>query len=52
MTDHLEELAVYERSTDNFKLDNPRISIIKGSVLGVDYDRHRVFYTGKLVCMF
>lgn len=47
VTEHLEEVVVYERSTDNFQLANPRISIINGKVRGVDYTLQQVHYTGK-----
>lgn len=47
VTEHLEEVVVYERSTDNFKSANPRISMVNGKVRGVDYALQQVHYTGK-----
>jgi hypothetical protein len=47
VTEHLDELSVYERSTDSFLHENPRISITKCTVLGVDYESHKVFVRGE-----
>jgi len=44
ITEHLEELSVYERSTDSFKFDNPNVEIKHCTVTGVRYE-HKLIYT-------
>jgi NADPH-dependent 2,4-dienoyl-CoA reductase/sulfur reductase-like enzyme len=36
ITNHLEELSVFERTADRFSLDNPGIRVIHGSILSID----------------
>jgi thioredoxin reductase len=36
ITNHLEEVSVFERTADRFSLDNPGIRVIQGSVLSID----------------
>jgi hypothetical protein len=46
VTEHLDELSVYERSTDSFRFENPRIQVMKCTVLGIDYESHNIFVKG------
>lgn len=43
ITENLEEVKVFECSSNHFSLDNPNISIIQGIVTGVDTKRKLVF---------
>jgi NADPH-dependent 2,4-dienoyl-CoA reductase/sulfur reductase-like enzyme len=36
ITNHLEEVSVFERTADRFSLDNPGIRVIHGSILSID----------------
>lgn len=36
ITNHLEEVSVFERTADRFSMDNPRIRVIQGLVLSID----------------
>jgi len=47
ITEHLEELSVYERSTDSFKFDNPNVDIQHCTVTGVDYEKQEIQVTDK-----
>ena len=49
VTDHLDEITVYERSTDKFHLDNPDINIIKCKVLRINYKTQIVTSEGMFV---
>lgn len=47
ISDHLEEIAVYERRADFFKLDNPAINLIEDSVKAINTsERHVRLYSG------
>jgi hypothetical protein len=36
ITSHLEEISIFERAADRFRLENPRIRIIHGQVSSID----------------
>ncbi len=42
LTNNLEEISVFERSTDQFCMDNKNITVIKASVLGIDYENKQL----------
>ena len=58
ITNHLDEFAVYERTAEHFRLNNPAIQVIQAAVLSVDImaklvhldDRSSISYDKLCVC--
>lgn len=48
ISSHLDEVAVYEKKTDQFQFDNPNIDIITGHVTGIDIANQSVELQGAL----
>lgn len=48
VTDHLHELKVFERTTDNFKESDPLITIVKCFVEEIDYEKHSIHVKGNI----
>ena len=44
ITNHLEEVSVFERSADRFCIENPRIRIVHGQVSSID-TVNKIVYT-------
>lgn len=47
ITNHLEEVSVFERAADRFCLENPRIRIVHGQVSSIDTVNKIVFIDSK-----
>ena len=46
MTEHLEELKVFEKKSDHFKIENDGIHIINDSVVGINFDSQTLYLNG------
>lgn len=47
VTQHLDEIAVFERHTDQFQFANPDIRIVRGEVAAVDPARKILAFAGS-----
>jgi NADH dehydrogenase FAD-containing subunit len=50
ISDHLEEIAVYERRADFFRLDNPAVHLIEDSVTAIDTSNKRIYLHSGMYC--
>lgn len=49
ITHHLEEISVFERTAEQFKLNNTGIEIIKGEVSSLSYEEKAVYLAGIFI---